>query len=258
MSPKDQLIQKYADQDNHLSRRELGQLRRYVLTELLETILANNGQNAYDWLDKSKTKLDKAKLAKSVGYGAVSDSMRQTFVKVIGDSEGKLRELGIITDVAKTNIQKSNDNLVSFTAFLHERLGEPSYHWPKNVKGFLYRKAIWAYFLDIPPDEVKYMPGFITSNDDLKELLSDIDVRISRGLVKNLPYDNQSASDEMDDTMTSRALSVMRNKLKDKTEEVVMLREELEELKEELEQHDHREKALLKGSINAFKRGSTH
>lgn len=258
MSTKEQLIQKYTDQDNHLGKRELGQLRRYILTELLETIIANNGQNAHYWLDKSKTKLDKAKLAKAVGYGAVSDSMRQTFVKVIGKSEKTLLELGIITGVAKTNIQKSNENLVSFTGFLHERLGEPSYHWPKNVKGFLYRKAIWAYFLDIPPDEVKYMPGFITSNDDLKELLSDIDVMISTGKVKNLPYDNQSASDEMDDTMKSRALSAMRNKLKDKTEEVVMLREELEELKEDLAEYDHREKALLKGGINAFKRGSTH
>lgn len=258
MTTKEQLIKKYSDQDNYLSKKELGQLRRYILTELLETILANNGQFANDWIDKNKTKLRTSKLATAMGYGTTSDNIRQSFKKIVRDCQDKLRDLGIITGESKTNIQKSNENLAAFTLFLQERLADIAYEWPQNIKGFLYRKAIWAYFLDIPLDEVKYMPSFFTSNEALGDLLSDIDARIYKAMVKTLPYDNASSLDEMSDVMLSRQLSAMRIKLKEKTTEVVMLREELRELQEDLDEMVQSKEFILKGGINAFKRGSAH
>lgn len=258
MSTKEQLIKKYSDQNNYLSKKELGQLRRYILTELLESILSNNGLCANDWIDKHKTKLVKSKLATAMGYKTTSDNIRQSFKVIVEDCENKLRDMGVITGESKTNIQKSNENLAAFTLFLQERLADIAYEWPKNIKGFLYRKAIWAYFLDIPPDEVKYMPSFFTSNEDLGELLAGIDTSIYKEQVKTLPYDNASALDEMSDVMLNRALSAMRKKLKEKTTEVLMLREELRELKEDLDQQEQSKEFILKGDINAFKRGSVH
>ncbi|MDC3189519.1 hypothetical protein NQU96_07190 [Pseudoalteromonas elyakovii] len=258
MNTKEALLQKYTDNDNQLGKRELGQLRRILLTEVLDNIISNDCLNADKWLDKKKSRLDKNKLASAVGYGITPDNIRQSFVKQVKEAEEVLRVAGKITTKPKTNSQIHNENLEAFTSFLKERLDEDGYYWPKNAKGFLYRKAIWAYFLDIPPEEVKYLPSFINSDAELAEMLSNIDILISEDQVKSIDYKRESALDEMEDTMTNRALSAMRLKLKEKSEEVVLLREELKETKQELAELKQQQKSLLSQGLTAFKQGSAH
>ena len=51
MNTKEDLLQKYTDNDNQLGKRELGQLRRILLTEVLDNIISNDCLNADKWLD---------------------------------------------------------------------------------------------------------------------------------------------------------------------------------------------------------------
>ncbi|GAC32305.1 hypothetical protein [Paraglaciecola polaris] len=258
MDTKSKLIKKHDDEG--LSKKELGQLRRILLTELLDKILADGNEDKYigEWLDKKKTKIDKAKVAKAVGYDTKPDSIRQSFSELVKGYESKLLKAGILSGDSKTNAQIRKENLTAFTEFLNIRLNEPDYHWPRNVKGYLYRKGIWGYFLDIPPKEVTSMPSFFHNDESLERLLSGIDVKIAKELVKSINYESQSVIDEMSDTMTSHALSSLRQKLKAKTQEVVMLREELKTVQLELLQYRYKEKSRLKSGKNAFKAGIIH
>lgn len=252
---KEELINKHAA--SGLSKMETGKLRRMLLTELLDN-LVSPPTNVHDWLDKKKSKLDKAKLARAIGYNTQTHNLRQSFSDLIGEYESILKDKGIIIDVAKTNIEIRDETLTAFVVFLNERLDDPDYHWPRNLKGFLYRKGIWAYFLDIPPSEVKSLPSFFHNEQAVVDLLASVDVKISIEEVKSLDYEREAALDEMADTMNSRALSTMRQKLKEKTEEVIMLKEELESVKQELEQYKQRQKSMLKGGVAAFKAESIY
>lgn len=250
---KAELVDKY--ETSTLTKQELGMLRRQVLTDLLKDITTNIN-SASEYLDKKKSKLDRKKLAKRVGFGIQPVNLRQSFKELIEEYEEKLKQAGVITEDAKTNIEVRDDNIDSFKTFLQSRLADDEYHWPRNQKGYLYRKGIWAYFLDIPLSDVKSVPSFLHNDEEICELLSDIDIKIAKEEVKSLDYDRESAIDEMSDTMSNRALSAMNQKLKAKTEEVVMLREELNALRLEMEQLKQREKAQLSSGLQAFKAGS--
>lgn len=255
MNDKSQLIKKYDDEG--LGKQELGRLRRILLEELLENIV-NDLPNIKQWLDKRETKLDTSKLAKAIGYGTKPHNIRQSFKGLVKQYEDKLPK-GVIKSSAQTNTQIRDENIIAFTKFLAERLEEPSYEWPRNLKGFLYRKGIWAYFLDIPPSEVKFLPAFFNNDSSVRDLLASIDVKIVKGEVETLSYEQDSAIDEMKGTMGDFAISSLRAKLKAKTEEVLMLREELESAKRELAQHKQKEKMRLTGGRQeAFKSGSIH
>ena len=249
-----ELIRKYDNEG--LGKQELGKLRRLLLEDLLNNIV-NDLDNIKQWLDKKETKFDTSKLASAIGYDTKPHNIRQSFKGLVKQYEGNLPE-GVLKGSAKTNTEIRNENIAEFAAFLTKRLGEPDYEWPKNLKGFLYRKGIWAYFLDVSPDEVKSLPSFFNNDSSIEDLLSSIDIKIAKGEVKTLNYERESALDEMSETMGSYALSSLRQKLKAKTEEVIMLREELESTKLELEQFKQKERARLSPGKNAFKLGGIH
>tara|TARA_R110001583_G_scaffold188684_1_gene351043 strand:- start:20156 stop:20923 length:768 start_codon:yes stop_codon:yes gene_type:complete len=255
MNDKSELIKKYDDKG--LSFQELGKLRRILLGELLDSIVIDT-DNIKQWLDEKETKFDTSKLAKAVGYDTKAHNIRQSFKKLVKGHEDQLREDKILKGDAKLNTQIREENVRAFTTFLNERLSEPDYNWPKNLKGFLYRKGIWGYFLDTPPKDVTYLPSFFNNDEKMEELLSSIDVKIAKEEVKSIGYERESALDEMSETMTSYALSSLRQKLKAKTEEVVMLRVDLNDLQLKLNQYEWKEKARLKGEKEAFKSGSIH
>ena len=254
MSDKSELIKKYDDEG--LGKQELGKLRRLLLEELLHSLISDL-KSVKKWLDKKETKFDTSKIAKAIGYETKPYNIRQSFRGLVKEYEAKLPE-GTLKGAAKTNVQIRDETLIAFSAFVEERLIEPDYEWPRNLKGFLYRKGIWAYFLDIPPKEVTYIPSFFNNDSSMKTLLSNIDVKIAKGEVKSIDYEGESAIDEMSDNMTNYALTNLRNKLKAKKEEVMMLREELESIKLQLGQYKHKEELRLTGGKQAFKAGSIH
>jgi hypothetical protein len=255
MNDKSEFIKKYHVEG--LSKQELGKLRRILLEELLDSIVIDTN-NIKQWLDNKETKFVTSKLAKAIGYNTKAVNIRQSFKRLVRKYEDKLKKDGILKGNAKNNIQIRDDNLKAFTIFLNERKSEPEYSWPRNLKGLLYRKGIWGYFLDIPPKEVSSIPSFFTTDEKMEELLSSIDVKIAKGEVKSIGYERESALDEMSETMSSHALSSLRQKLKAKTEEVLMLREELNNVQLKLKQYEYREKARLKGGKEAYKSGGIH
>jgi hypothetical protein len=255
MNNKSELITKHKHES--LSKQELGQLRRILLTELLDKIMLDVN-NINEWLDKKKTKFDKSKLASAVGYETKPHNIRQSFSELVKGYETSLLEAKVLSGNSQTNSEIRKENLTAFTEFLNIRLNEPDYNWPRNAKGFLYRKGIWGYFLNIAPKEVTSIPSFFNDDEALEQLLSSIDVKIAKELVKSISYESQSAIDEMSETMTSFALSSLRQKLKAKSQEVVMLREDLKNVKLELQQYKYKEKSSLEGGKIAFKAGIIH
>lgn len=252
-----ELIKKY--EGDCISKQELGTLRRALLTNILESIKnSENNSEIEVWLDKNRSKLCTRKLAQAVGYDCKPVNIRQSFKTLVTEYEKELRKIGSIEFEAKSNIKKHDDETVKFLAFIQERLDNPDYQWPKNIRGGLYRKAIWAFYLDVPLDEIDYVSSLLTRNKKVKDQLADIDVLIANDKVKTLDFASKSAIDEMSETYLSQALSSTRKKLKDKTEEVVFLRHEVSKLEQRITKYENRTEALQQGNIDAFKKGSIH
>jgi len=251
------LINKFEEQT--ISKQELGMLRRAVLSDLLDSIKDLKTEAAiHEWLDAKKSKLNTSKLADSVGYGCKPVNIRQSFKTLVSDCEDELKKAGMITSEAKSNVEKHEEESSQFLAFIQDRLENPDYEWPKNMRGGLYRKAIWAFYLDIPIDEIKYVSDLLTRNIEIKNKLAEIDVLISNNEIKSLDYSSNSAIDEMSETYLSHALSSMRQKLKEKSEEVVFLRHEVNRLEQTISEYENKAKALQASDITAFKKGSAH
>lgn len=230
---KEALIALYLD--NKLKGQRLGQLRRLILEDILSDIQSSTDDEARQWLDGKQSKIDRAKLATAVGYGTQVVNLRQSFNAEIKKAEAELKQRNVINTKAKTNKQIRDDNAEGFLLFLEERLQNSDYNWPVNLKGRLYQRVIYAMYLDQNVDEIVRAPAFFFEDARVKAALSNIDVALANDdLKKRLDYASESALDERQNTMTSSALSTMRQQLKGVKEALAVEREE----RRKLEKHN--------------------
>lgn len=249
---KDELITLY--QNGKLKGQRLGQLRRIILEEVLANILAHSDEEVLVWLDEKQSRINRAKLAEAVGYATQVVNLRQSFNDKIKATEQVLIKRKVIKHSAKTNKEQRDKNTIGFLAFIEERLNNPDYNWPVNLKGRLYQRVIYALYLDQSLDEVVRAPAFFFEDAAVKAKLAEIDVALANGeLKKRLDYASESALDERQNTMTSAALSTMRQQLKEVKEALAIEREERRKLEkynaELLEQNKHLE-AQVKNYVN--------
>jgi len=250
------LIEKY--EQNKISKQDLGSLRRFTLTNLLNSIIVLPPEEAKLWLDSSHSKLSTAKLANAIGYKTKTDNIRQSFKELVLTYEAILKDKSIIISTKKTNIEVGEANEKKFLLFIDSRLNDETYQWPMNNKGALYRRIIWAYYLDTPPEEIKSAPSFFTRNKLVKDKLKDIDIKIVTGDVKSLDYSATSALEDMTDTMTSKAIANLKYELKKAKQEIVALREDNIKFEAQLKEAELKEEALLSNDIPSLKRGCAH
>ncbi|MDO6709677.1 hypothetical protein Q4567_02965 [Aliiglaciecola sp. 2_MG-2023] len=240
-----------------ISRQSLGVLRRMLIQEVFENFAGQPIEVIETILNKNKIKVDLKKLARKVGYNIKPHNIRQSFMNEVVKFQDSLRAKGHIAEDEKNRTQESNENTKLLIDFIRLRLAEPNYEWPTNLRGTLYRRAFWAYFIDTPLTEVKY-PGSVMAKSDVTELLAEVDVKIVNGELKTLNYSNDSALDEMSDTMESKAISRLRKELKECRDELVEAREVRLSLEKEVEQYKQRQKGLLGATSDAIKFGSIH
>ena len=250
------LIQKF--EQNKISKRDLGSLRRFTLTNLLNSLIALSPEEAKLWLDSSHSKLSTSKLAEAIGYGTATDNIRQSFKALVSTYEDILRDKNIIQSTKMTNKEVSEANSKNFLLFIDSRLDDESYQWPMNNKGGLHRRIIWAYYLDTPPKEVKHHPTFFTRTKLVKDKLEEIDLKIVNGDLKTLDYSAISALEEMEDTMSSKAIANLKYELKKAKQEIVALREDNIKLECQLKEFELRDDALLSNNIASLKSGCAH
>jgi hypothetical protein len=252
---KQQSKQQLIEQFNHqtIGKQALGQLRRIVLCEVLNDLASLPPDAAVKMLDKNRSKIDLAKLAVKVGYKTSATTIRQSFKKEVKQVEKGLREKKIIVSEEKSRSEQKDDNVAGFLEFINARLNEPDYEWPMNLKGALYRRAIWAFYTDTPLDDVEY-PAAILSRDKLiVPMLADIDVKIASNEVKTIDFSALSSIDEMKNTMESKAISQLRKELKTAKNKLVVEREARLSIKQELAELKSSNKRLLFGDTTAFK-----
>jgi hypothetical protein len=250
------LIKKYSQ--SKISKQELGSLRRFTLTNLLNSLIVLPPKEAKLWLDSSHSKLSTSKLALAIGYKTKTDNIRQSFKELVLTYETILKDKNIIESTKKTNIEISEANERKFLLFIDSRLDDETYQWPMNNKGALYRRIIWAYYLDTPPKEIKSAPSFFTRNKLIKDKLKDIDIKMVTGGVRSLDYSATCVLEEMTDTMESKAITYLKYELKKAKQEVVALREDNIKLEAQLKEVELKDEALLSKDIASFKRGCAH
>lgn len=252
---KQQLIEQF--EADAINRQSLGVLRRMVIQEIFANLIDQDPEVIASILNKKKTKVDLKKLAKQVGFKIKPHNIRQSFMGEVVKFQDGLRAKGHIAEDDKTRTQESDENTKALIDFIKLRLTEPDYKWPINLRGTLYRRALWAYFIDTPLEEVKY-PGSAMSKPEVKELIAEVDVKIVNEELQTLDYSDNSALDEMSDTMESKAISRLRKELKESQENLVAEREARLALEKEMKQYKQRQKGLLSAGTDAIKSGSIH
>jgi hypothetical protein len=252
---KEQLVTLY--KAGTISRQSLGVLRRAVIQETLESLSQQTSEVIGHVLNKQKSKVDLKKLSELVGYGIKPHNFRQSFMDEISKFQDDLRVNDQIKNADKSQSQQSDDNIAALIKFLNARLSEPDYKWPVNLKGMLFRRAIWAYFIDTPLEEIKYC-GSVMSKSEVQKLLIEIDVKIAKGELQTLDYGTESALDEMSNTMESKAIARLRKELKECQEDLVVEREARLDLERKLAVHEIKQKRLLGKEFSAVKAGSIY
>jgi hypothetical protein len=248
-----------------IGKQQLGMLRRIELESLIENILSSE-QAAAEWLDEKKSKICTNKLATAIGYGIKAVNIRQSFKPELVSCQEKLRQRGVIETDSKTTKETGDSNANEFLLFVRIRLDNTIYQWPINKKGNLYRKAIWAFFLDLPIAEIRTTPEMFSRNDDVKGILSFIDTKIAEGTLKTLDISAEAALDEVLDNMTSRSISTLRQQLKEVREQISFEREEKKRLaaenaglRKELAYYEQKDKALISGKgVASLKKAGVH
>lgn len=249
---KEVLIEKFNREE--ISKADLGKLRRICLKETLDKILQCNSDDIAGYLSLNKSKIDRAKLAKLMGYGTTTDSLRQTYKKEIEEVESVLKNRGVITGVVKTNSEVHSENVEGFGTFIQARLemNKPAYFWPVNNNGRLFQRVIWAMYLDQPIEKIKSGPNFFY-DEPIRGLIADIDAKLACGeLLKTLDYASESALDEMNDCMTSAALRTARQQIKKLQEQKAALRDENKKLEKENDKLEE-DKVELENELNLYK-----
>lgn len=248
-----------------IGKQALGKLRRVKLQDTLNEIIELPNDVAVMFLDKSKSKLDRSKLAKSVGLNIKPVNLRQSFKSEIESAEQILRQRNIIINESKTTKQIGDKNAKNFLVFIEDRLSNSIYEWPINNKKRLYHKKMWAFYLDQEMKDIKSAPIFFYRNLDVKKKLEEVDVLIANNTIKTMCYASETALDEMQDNMTSAAISKLRQQIKEVREQLAgereerkRLGEENQALKAELEQYKARDKSLESISISGLKIAGAH
>ena len=244
-------------QNGQISKHNLGKLRRICLEELLAKMTLDPQSLADKLLNKKRTKIDLTKLCSMVGYGVKPVNIRQSFKGEI-DEASKQLELGGYLNQSKTSSENRSENVKKFLSFIGERLDDENYEWPINTKGKLYRKGIWAFFLDIPLGDVQHSGGILSTDLEIKTKLAEIDVLLAKGDVKTIDFSSDYALDEFSNTMTNAQISQLRHKLKETQEKLVVEREARKELELKLKQFEEIKKRLLSQDNTAVKAGSIH
>ncbi|QBJ61640.1 hypothetical protein [Pseudoalteromonas sp. DL-6] len=252
---KEQLITQY--KEGSISRQSLGMLRRIMIQETLESISQQTSEVIENILNKQKSKVDLKKLSGIVGYGIKPHNFRQSFMGEITKFQDYLRLNGHIKNIPKSQPQQSEDNTNALISFINSRLSEPDYVWPVNMKGTLFRRAIWAYFIDTPLEDVKYY-GSAMSKSEVQKLLIEIDIKIANGELKTLDYSTESALDEMSNTMESKAIAMLRRELKECQKNLVAEREARLDLEKKLAFYKQKQLRLLGKGKSAIKAGSIY
>ncbi|SFD10134.1 hypothetical protein [Pseudoalteromonas denitrificans] len=256
MSNKLQLIEQY--NDGSIGKTALGQLRRMMLNAVLSDISRLPDNEVIKYLNKKRSKIELKSIADKVGYGIEPVNIRQTFKAEISGFTQELIKRGLLKVGEKSSVERNSETVTALKEFITKRLQNEKYEWPVNLKGLLYRKALWAYFLDTPVDEVKYVSPLFSRDDEVRELLEVIDIKIVNGEVKTISYVADSALDEMQDTMTSRALSTLRQEMIKTQNKLMASKEENRQLKREIKQYEEEKKRMLTNNKSAFKAGSIH
>jgi len=232
---QNELVEKF--DNNSISKQELGKLRRMILEPILANISSCSDEDAAKYLDGKKSRLDKGKLAKLIGYKTEPVNLRQSFREEIRTLEEALEERGVIVNKAKSNQQVHDENITGFLKFIHDRLNmeKPAYYWPVNNKGRLYQKVIWAYYLNQDPVEIKSGPSFFSSDRDVKAVIAGIDTKLANDeILKTIDYASESALEEMKDNMTSASISKYRQQIKKAYEALATEREEKRKMQEQV------------------------
>jgi hypothetical protein len=240
---KEQLV--LAHQNNTIGKQQLGHLRRMVLTDLLKSLEANPAL-AQSFLKINGNKLDRAKLADKVGFGLKAVNISQSFKELIEETEASLKANEVIkTDSDAVLRQKSIDCLKEW---LNERIMNPAYQWPVNNKNKIYRRVLWAFYLDTDPVEITNI-GAIMNDKDIQTILADLDVKVVRQEVKKLDYAATSALEEMSDTMQSKAISKLTAETKELKEKLTIVNEEVRALRNQLKVYEARDESLINADI---------
>jgi ABC-type phosphate transport system auxiliary subunit len=124
----------------------------------------------------------------------------------------------------------------------------PAYQWPVNNKNKIYRRVLWAFYLDTDPVEITNI-GAIMNDKDIQTILADLDVKVVRQEVKKLDYAATSALEEMSDTMQSKAISKLTAETKELKEKLTIVNEEVRALRNQLKVYEARDESLINADI---------
>jgi uncharacterized protein YwgA len=238
-----QLIEAY--KNNNISKQELGKLRRMELIDLLKS-LESDTSLAEMYLHKNRNKLVPKRLAEKIGYGMQAVNISQSFRQLVNDTEAVLREMNVI--LADTDTFLHKQSISEFKKWLKERLARPNYMWPTNNRNQVYRRVLWAFYLDTDPLEIT-KPGTLMNDSSIRLMLAQLDVKITKKEVNTLNYSATSALEEMSDTMQSKAISKLTAENKTLKEKLTMAREDIRELEQKLKVYEARDEALGIGNI---------
>lgn len=232
-------------QTGKINKKQIGQLRRMTLMSILQRAEIDT-EFAKSILTQKKNKLDRKKIAELIGFDTKAYNITQSFACEIKQAEKGLVKQKVIID--KTNTQIRSEALSKLLAWLQERINDEKYCWPVNDKNRIYRRVLWAYFLDVDPAEVRHT-GALMNEADVQKTLSELDIKIAKGQLKTLDYSATAAIEEMSDTMQSRAISALTAENKELKEKLANAREEVRNLRLDLKVYQARDLALSEGNI---------
>lgn len=238
-----------------ISKQGLGNLRKIILGEVLNELTSDDLpiKEARKMLDSKLSKIDYNVLASKIGYDCKAVNLRQSFKLDIKEAENKLREKGIIVEDKKSRSEQKDDNIAGFLEFIQARLNDSAYEWPKNLKGGLYRRAIWAFYTNTPLEDIKYAGSILSQDNIIRKTLADIDVKIANNEVKALDFSSLSAIDDMSNTMESKVIAQLRKDLAVAQKRLVEEREARLTLEQNLAEIRRAQKRLLRGDTTALK-----
>lgn len=240
---RDELKEAYANEK--ISKQQLGQLRRMELNDLLDSLVSNPNL-ATPYINKNGNKLVLKKLAEKVGYDMEAVNISQSFKELVEKAEASLVISSTIS--TDTNAVLRKQNIDELKGWLDLRINNANYQWPVNNRNKIYRRVLWAFYLDTPPSEID-KPGGIMNTKEIQNILSILDVKVVRGELKTLDYAAISALEEMSDTMQSKAISKLTAETKELREKLTMANEEVRNLRHKLKIYRARDDALLHEDI---------
>ena len=198
--------------------------------------------------------LNKAKLAKAVGWGCKTQTFRQggRLEVLFKDLEKGLQDAKKLMPNGgkqpKTTTQQTGmENEEALKTFIENKL-QAKTPWPMDHNGTLYRKAVFAEMSGQQIDEVTRPPTWFSSRSDCKEALDDIDAKVIRDELPTVDMGAYSAMDQVTDDMTNPLIRKLQSEIKNLQQTLEAERREKLDWKRKYDQLGHREKHLMYGS----------